>query len=256
MLKKYIRKIIVHWITISGVALIAVGTLLTYVGKSTSNRFDDKYLHQSIGGKSSQVDKLVKSKSELLVRIDEYQKKLLEKSETIQRLKDHVNKLNVIAAKQPADEQVDVPVDKPDVVTSEQHADKQIKAGIHIVPEENLHDIILRAKSLCVEGKDDDAYKIMESLRQKHPDFGQAYFMLGTIEMYKENYVKGQALLNRAIQLGLPDDDMAWAYHNLGYSLLQKQDFKKAKGFLEKAMEFNPDMEESKKALKFLDDLP
>ncbi len=36
---------------------------------------------------------------------------------------------------------------------------------------------------------------------------------------------------------------------------LQKQDFEKAKGFLEKAMEFNPDMEESKKALMLLDDL-
>ncbi len=39
MLKEFVRKVIVYWITISGVALIAVGTLLTYIGQNASNKF-------------------------------------------------------------------------------------------------------------------------------------------------------------------------------------------------------------------------
>ncbi|ODS31464.1 MAG: hypothetical protein SCARUB_03421 [Candidatus Scalindua rubra] len=114
---------------------------------------------------------------------------------------------------------------------------------------------IAQAKSLCVEGKHDEAYRIADDLRQKNPDFGLAYFMLGTIEMHKEHYDKGEELLDRAVQLGLPDDDKAWAFHNLGISSLRKQDFEKARGFLEKAVGLNPNLEESKRALKFLDDL-
>ena len=255
MFNKYVRKITEHRIALSGIILIAVGTFLTFIGQDASYRFNDNQLRQTLSQKSSQTKRLVKRKNELLARIDEDQKKLTEKDETIQLLQAHISKLNVPATKQSEDEQIDISVDKPDIIAPEQHADKQIEADIQVVPDQDLHDIILQAKNLCVEGKNDEAYRVVDNLRQKHPDFGSAYFMLGTIEMYREHYVKGEALLNRAIQLGLPDDDMAWAYHNLGYSLLQKEDFEKAKGFLEKAVEFNPEMEESKKALKLLGEI-
>ncbi len=276
MFKKYVRKIIVHWITISGFVLIAAGTLLTYIGQNTSNRIDDKQLHQSTREKSFQIDKIVKNKNKLLARIDEYQENLSEKEEIIQLLKARISEINRFATEQSTDEQVDVSVDEPDVIATEQHVDKQIEAGIHAIPENNLNDVILQVNNqvnnLCAEGKKSEAYDIADNLRQKHPDCGPAYFLLGMIEMYRENYINGEEFLYQAIELGLPDEDMAWAYHNLSYSLLQKEGidinsetswlietnwfiFEKAKRLLEKALEFNPDMEESKKILKLLADL-
>ncbi|MBC8548810.1 MAG: tetratricopeptide repeat protein, partial [Candidatus Brocadiales bacterium] len=56
----------------------------------------------------------------------------------------------------------------------------------------------------------------------------------------------------KAIQLGLPDEDKAWAFHNLGYSSLREQDYDKAKEFLDKAVELNSNMEKSREALKLI----
>ena len=70
MFEKYVRKIIEYRILLSGVNLIAVGTFLGYIGQNYGNKFNDKPLRQSISEKTSQIDKLVSSKSELLSRID------------------------------------------------------------------------------------------------------------------------------------------------------------------------------------------
>jgi tetratricopeptide (TPR) repeat protein len=234
MFKKYVRKINVHWISISGIILIAAGTFLVYFGQYIGNRFDDKYLQQSIRNKTSQIGRLVNSKNELLARIDEYQKIQSEKNEIIKQLEARAGEMNV-----------SIP---------EQLADEQTGDGDQVIPEQNVNDIIAQARSLCNEGKYDEAYKISDDLRQKNPDLGLAYFILGTVEMRRENFDEGEGLLNRAVQLGLPDDDMAWAFHNLGISLVRKKDFEKAKGLLEKAVELNPDMEKSRNALKLLDD--
>ncbi len=75
------------------------------------------------------------------------------------------------------------------------------------------------------------------------------------IETRNAHYDKGEELLNHAVQLGLPDDDMVWTFHNLGTSSLRKKDFEQAREFLEKAVGLNPNMEESRKALNLLDDL-
>ena len=114
---------------------------------------------------------------------------------------------------------------------------------------------ILEARKLYDKGEYDDAYNIVDDLRQKHPDFGLTYFILGMIEMRNEHYDKGEELLNQAVKLGLPDEDMAWAFHNLGTSSLRKKDFEQAREFLEKAVGLNPNMEESRKVLNLLDDL-
>jgi tetratricopeptide (TPR) repeat protein len=223
-----------HWITILGVVLITAGTILACFGQNIRNRFVDKHLHQSVNEKTSQIDELVNGKNELLARTNEYQKSLSEKDEIIQRLEARVN----------------------DSVESalEHLADEQIETSTQVIPETDLSDVIAQAKSLCNEGKYDEAYKIADDLRRKNPDFGQAYFVLGTIEMRKERYSKGVELLNRAIYLKLPNEDMAWAFHNLGIASLRKKDYEKAKEFLEKAVELNSNMEKSKSALKLLSD--
>ncbi|ODS31465.1 MAG: hypothetical protein SCARUB_03422 [Candidatus Scalindua rubra] len=224
-----------HWITILGIILIATGTIVVYFGRNFRNRFDDEHFYQSIGGKPSQIDELMKGNNELLVRIEQYQKSLSEKNEIIQQLEAQVNELNVPA---------------PHKLT-----DEQIEAVPQVIPETDFSDVIAQAKqakSLCNKGRYDEAYKIADDLRQKNPDFGLAYFLLGTIEMRKEHYDEGEKLLNRAIQRELPDEDKAWAFHNLGISSVRREDFEKAKEFLGKAVELKPDMEKSKKALKYL----
>ncbi len=52
-------------------------------------------------------DKLVSSKSELLSRIDEYQKSLSEKDEIIQRLETYVDKINVPVPEKFTDEETE-----------------------------------------------------------------------------------------------------------------------------------------------------
>ncbi|MGR3174337.1 MAG: tetratricopeptide repeat protein [Candidatus Scalindua sp.] len=223
-----------HWITILGIILIAAGTILACFGQNIRNRFVDKHLHQTISEKTFQIDELVNGKNKLLARINEYQEGLSVKDEIIQRLEAQVNESIVPAPGQLADE--------------------QIETSTQVIPETDLSDVIAQARSLCNEGKYDEAYKIADDLRRKNPDFGQAYFVLGTIEMRKERYSKGVELLNRAIHLELPNEDTAWAFHNLGIASLRKKDYEKAKEFLEKAVELNSNMVKSKSALKLLND--
>ncbi len=221
-----------HWITILGIVLITAGTILACFGPNIRNRFVDKHLHQIVIEKPSQVDELVNGKNELLARVNKYQKNLIEKDEIIQRLETQVNESTVLALEQPADE--------------------QIETSTQVISETDLNDVIVQAKSLCNEGRYDEAYKIADDLRRKNPDFGQAYFVLGTIEMRKERYSKGVELLNRAIHLKLPSEDTAWAFHNLGIASLRKKDYGKAQEFFEKAIDLNSNMEKSKSALKLL----
>lgn len=222
-----------HWITISGIVLIAAGTFLAYFGHNIRNKSDDKHLHQSIINKTSQIDELISSNNELLTRINKYQKSLSEKDEIIKQLEAQVG--------------------EPNIPAREQLADEQTEASDQVIPEQDVSDVIAQARSLCNEGKYDEAYKISDDLRQKNPDSGLAYYILGTVEMRRKNFDEGEYLLNRAVQLGLPDEDMAWAFHNLGISSLRRKDLEKAREFLNKAVKLNPDMEESKKTLETLD---
>jgi len=228
-----------HWITILGIVLIAVGTILACFGQNIRNSFVDKHLHQSISKKTSQIDKLVNGKNELLTKISKYQENLSEKNEIIQRLKAQVNESVVPAPEQFADKQIET---------------NHIETSTQAISEMDISDVIAQAKNLCNEERYDEAYKIADDLRKKNPDFGQAYFVLGTIEMRKERYSKGVELLNRAIHLKLPSEDSAWAFHNLGIASLRKKDYEKSREFLEKAVELNPNMEKSKSVLKLLND--
>ncbi len=112
--------------------------------------------------------------------------------------------------------------------------------------------LIKKARSLCEMGKYDDAYRIADEMREKYPEEGLPYFILGIIEMRKEHYDKGEDLLNKAAKLKQSDEDKAWVFHNLGVSSARKNNFEKARGYFAKAVKLNPNMQESKKALKQL----
>ncbi|MCR4291024.1 MAG: tetratricopeptide repeat protein [Candidatus Scalindua sp.] len=223
-----------HWITTLGILLIAAGTILTCFGQNIMNRFDNKHILRSISEKTFRIDELTSSNNELFTRINEYQKRLLEKDETIHGLEVQVGGSNISVKKQ--------------------SIDKQIEVGAQTILGKHLSDEIAQAKRLYNEGKYDEAYRIADEQRENNSDFGLARFILGTIEMHRKHYDKGEEMLKKAIQFGLPDEDMAWAFHNLGYSSLRKQDFEKAREFLGKAIELNSDMENSRKALKLVDD--
>ncbi len=223
-----------HWITTLGIILIAAGTVLACFGQNIMNRFNNKQLLRSVSEKTFRIDELISGNNELFTRINEYQKRLLEKDETIHWLEVQVDGSNVSARKH--------------------HVGTHTEVGDQAIPEKDLNNEIVQAKRLYNEGKYDEAYRIADEERQKNPDFGLAHFILGTIEMQRKHYDEGEESLNRAVQFWLPDEDMAWAFHNLGYSSLRKRDFEKAREFLGKAIELNSDMEKSRKTLKLLDD--
>ena len=263
-----------HWITMSGIALIAAGTFLIFFGQNIRNRFDDKHLHYSVSEKAYQIDELVSGNNKLLTRIDEYQKNLSGKDKIIQQLESQIGSPKAKVQKQVRDEQLELQFDRPKVIEPEQireeqletrdegqdvpslepATDKQEEAVAQVISETGYSDLITQAKDLCDEGKYDEAYKIADDLRQKDPDFGQAYFVLGTIELRKKNYTKGEDLLGRAVSLSMPDKDMSWALHNLGISSIRKKNYDEARVHLEKAIEFNSGMEKSRKALKLIND--
>ncbi len=263
-----------HWITMSGITLIAAGTFLIFFGQNIRHMFDDKHLHYSISEKTFQIDELVNGNNKLLTRIDEYQKNLSGKDKIIQQLEVQINKSNVTDQEQVRDEQLGVQIDspkakvprqvrdeqlelqfdRPKVIDPEPPADEQEEAVAQVISESGYSDLIAQAKDFCDEGKYDEAYKIADDLRRKDPDYGQAYFVLGTIEQRRKHYNKGEDLLNRAVSLEMPDKDMAWALHNLGISSVRKNNYEMAKVHLEKAIEFNPGMEKSRKALKLIND--
>lgn len=223
-----------HWITILGIILIASGTVLTYFGQNIRSRLEEKHLHQSVSQKGFQINELMSGNKKLLVRIDEYQKSLSERDEIIQRLEAQVNEQGVTAP--------------------EQDTGQQAEASPQGIPESDPGDAITQARNLCNEGEYDKAYKIADDLRRKDPDLGMAYFVLGTIEMLREQYDKGEELLKLAVQRGLPGEDLAWAFHNLGIASLRKKNYEKAKEFLEKAVGLNSNMEKSRNALKLLNE--
>ncbi len=225
-------------ITIIGIVLITAGTILTYFAHNIKNKFDDKHLQQGINDKAFQID--------------ENSESISGKGTIIKPPEVQADEPNIQGLKRLTNEQVEAQVNKLDAPSSEPLADKQIETNAQAILKPNFSDIITRARRFYHEGKYVDAYNIVYDLRQKHPDFGLIYFILGMIEMHNEYYDKGEELLNQAVQIGLPDKDMAWAFHNLGTSSLRKNDFEQARDFLEKAVGLNPDMEESRKALKSL----
>lgn len=223
-----------HWITIIGIIMIAAGTVLTYVGQNISTKSDVTNLQKSISEKNSRIDELAKGNHELLEKVDKYQETLAEKEKEIQGLEAEVDKLNLTAPKLLPDGRIAA---SPGVFYASEYSD-----GAN------------QARNLFNHGKFDDAYAIADKLKRKNPQFGLAHFLLGTIEIQRGNIIKGEESLEHAISLELTDEDRAWAYHNLGIAALRKQDIKTAVDYLRKAIQTNPNMEESKKTLQSIEE--
>lgn len=223
-----------HWITILGILLIAVGTILTPFGQNISNKSDIDKLDDSITEKNSKIEELIKGKNELIEKVDKYQHDLFNKEKTINQLEAEVAKLNITAPKL-------LP-------------DGRIAATPHIFMSSEFSEGINSARNLFNQGKYKEAYRIADGLRKKNPNFGLAYFIIGTIEIQNGDIEKGEKSLEQAIQLELPEGDKAWAFHNLGISALKKQNFSRAVDYLKRAIQVNPEMEDSKKTLKSIED--
>ncbi|GAX61548.1 hypothetical protein SCALIN_C24_0047 [Candidatus Scalindua japonica] len=81
-----------HWITLLSITLVAAGTLLAIYGQNIRNRLDTVHLRQRISELTQQVDKLLCSDNELTTKLEELQKDLSEKDETIYLLKSRLHK--------------------------------------------------------------------------------------------------------------------------------------------------------------------
>ncbi len=212
---------------------------------------------------TTQIDGQNNAAEEYQKRLSEEEEAVSEKDEAIQQLASRIDNLNVftkeyqksLSEKEEAIYQRTARLDSQNVITLEQLTDEEKENLPQVFTETDSSDVMVLVTSLYNKGKYDEAYRIVDDLRQKKPDFGMAYFVLGTIEIRKEHYDKGEELLNRAVQLGMPDEDMAWAFYNLEKSLLLKKDYKKAIEFLEKTVKLKPNMEEGRKILDLLSDL-
>ncbi len=212
---------------------------------------------------TSRIDKLNESAEEYQKSLSEKEEVISERDEIINQLTSRIYNLNVfteeyqksLSEKEETVNQVTTKFNSHNVINLEQFTDEKKETIPHGIPETDSSDVMVQVKSLYNKGEYDEAYRIADDLRQKKPDFGFAYFVLGTIEVRKGHYDKGEELLNRAVQLGLPDDDMAWAFHNLGISSLRKKDYEKAREFLEKTVKLKSNMVESRKILKLFNNL-
>ncbi|MFH1288415.1 MAG: tetratricopeptide repeat protein [bacterium] len=222
-----------HWLTIVGIILIAVGTFFTYIGQSRSSKSDVLSLQTSIDKKNTRIDKLIESNNNLNVRIGEYQKTVSDKDKIIEKLQVEVDKLNVTAPKL-------LP-------------DGRIAASPHVFMASEFSDGANRARDLFNKGDYNGAYRIAEELKKKNPDFGLAFFLLGTIDIQRGNTDKGKEYIEHSLKLELSDGDRAWAFHNLGIIALRNQNIDRAVGYLNQAIQINPKMEESKKMLKSIE---
>ncbi len=113
-------------------------------------------------------------------------------------------------------------------------------------------DGVSRAKALFTQGQFADAFAEAERLSKTKPDFGLAYFIMGTVRTQEGQYVEGQTLLTKAISFGLAESDLAWAYHNLGIAAVRQGENLKAKGYFESAIKADPNMKESADMLRMM----
>jgi tetratricopeptide (TPR) repeat protein len=75
-----------HWITVVGVALIAIGTIITFIGQNESNKQNSMKLEVEIEQLSQGNRQLIDQNKQLLSKVDQYQKDLREKEDKIEEL--------------------------------------------------------------------------------------------------------------------------------------------------------------------------
>ena len=173
--------------------------------------------------------KIAEQNKNLSEKVEELKEVVIEKDNRITELENQVSNLEIAAPKIGLDGRIEA---SPDVSFSS-----------------DFSDGIVKARNLFDEGKLNEAYSIAESLSKKKNDFGLAYFIMGTVKVQQTDYTNGEILLKKAINLGLTNNDKAWAYHNLGISYLRRNQLQEAQTNLRRCVEINPQMEESKKLL-------
>jgi tetratricopeptide (TPR) repeat protein len=123
----------------------------------------------------------------------------------------------------------------------------QLSPGVTLASE--FEDRANQARTLYNNGAIDEAYKMASDLTKQAPKFGLPYFIMGTVCAKKQEYAKSIPLLKKAISLGLTKDDEAWAYQNLAVVSIQNNLLQDAISYLKKALNANPNAQNSKTLL-------
>lgn len=93
------------------------------------------------------------------------------------------------------------------------------------------------ARALVVQNRASEAMRELEQIVADHPNYGDAYYVMGTIHTSWNDSANAIKAFTRAVELN-PDD--AKAQTNLGWVLLASGDATAAIPHLEKAVELNP----------------
>lgn len=170
-----------------------------------------------------------KQNNDLSKKVDELKEVVIQKDNRIFELEKQVNALKISAPKI--------------------GLDGRIEASPYVKLASEFSDGITKARKLFDEGNLDEAFTIAQNLTKKKTDFGLAYFIMGTVLVQKSNYIQGDELLKKSIGYGMENNDLAWAYHNLGISSLKRNLLKESYNYFEKCVRINPSMVESKRLL-------
>lgn len=126
----------------------------------------------------------------------------------------------------------------------------RIVQGTGVSFSSEFNEGIERARTLYNQEKFDEAYEIAKSLARKKPDFGLAYFIMGTIEVNKGNDdSSAEANLLKAINLGIPKYEEALTYYNLAVIKQKQSKIDDALSLLEKGVKSDSTVKEIKEYL-------
>ena len=121
----------------------------------------------------------------------------------------------------------------------------RIVAGLGVSYMSEFSNGINKARTLFDEGKLADAFAEAERLSKKKPDFGLAFFVMGTVKAAEGMYDESKDFLSKAVELKLPTPDRAHAYHNLGVVALNQKNDIEARKYFEMAIKTDPNKKES-----------
>ena len=146
-----------------------------------------------------------------------------------------------------------VEIEKGNYLNGEKQIHKALELGLPKDRETAAYNnLFTAANKLFSEGKLDEAYQIAEVLSQKKVDFGPAFFVMGSVENEKGNYLKAEKQIHKAIELGLSKYNEASAYHNLAIAALRQNKIDDAILILKQSLKSDTGFEESKILLKQL----
>jgi len=181
-----------QWVAI---ALVVCGVVVQVV----KHLVDLRERNVSTALSASKEDARIKKEQELQAALEKSKLDYQQLSASAKQLQDHLSKAEIAAPK----------IDRQG----------RIAASPFVSYDSEFSEGVAEARRLFSAGDLDGAFRVADGLRKKNDDFGLAYFLLGSVEAERGNFENAEALLKKALSLGLDTADEAWCLHNLGLAV-------------------------------------